>query len=160
LFKSSIKRIKEMKIIAFDPGVTTGFAQGILDNGLLQVGAGQAQWNHQMLWQQLQVARPDIVICESFEFRQQSRAGLILYSVELIGIIHLYCGHDTLRPVELVMQTAAKGKGYYNNTVLQKNNVYARGIPHGMDAMRHLLHWYTFGAGFKYNTAGFKPLNV
>jgi hypothetical protein len=53
------------------------------------------------------------------------------------------------------MQTAAKGKGYYTNHHLQAADVYTRGIPHGMDALRHLLQWYTFEAGYQYNKHGF-----
>lgn len=146
-----------MKIVALDPGVTTGYAVGHIDDGCMTVRAGQEVWSHQELWAQLHLAEPDAIVCESFEFRNKSRAGLILYSVELIGIVHLFCSPSYRTPsVTLFMQTAAKGKGYYTNMHLQTHGVYTRGIPHGMDAMRHLLHWFTFGPGYEFNTKGFK----
>lgn len=146
-----------MKIVALDPGVTTGFAVGHINDGEMTVRAGQEAWSHQELWAQLHLAEPDAIVCESFEFRNNARKGLILYSVELIGIVHLFCSPSYRNPsVALYMQTAAKGKGYYTNTHLQATGVYVRGIPHGMDAVRHLLHWYTFGAGYEHNTKGFR----
>jgi hypothetical protein len=50
----------------------------------------------------------------------------------------------------VVMQTPSTGKSFYSNEQLKEKGVYKRGIPHGMDATRHLLHWFTFGAGFQY----------
>jgi hypothetical protein len=145
-----------MKIVAFDPGVTTGYAVGHIVDGTMTVRAGQEVWSHNDLWAQLHLAEPDAIVCESFEYRNRARAGLILYSVELIGIIHLFCSPSYRTPsVALYMQSAAKGKSYYSNTHLQNAGVYERGIPHGMDALRHLLHWYTFGPGFQYNVKGF-----
>ena len=147
-----------MKIVSLDPGVTTGYAVGHIEDGVMYVRAGQEVWSHNELWQELHLAKPDAIVCESFEYRNKARSGLILYSVELIGIVHLFCSPSYQNPsVALYMQSAAKGKSYYSNTHLQTDNVYKRGIPHGMDALRHLLHWYTFSAGFQYNKHGFAP---
>jgi hypothetical protein len=144
-----------MKVIAIDPGVTTGIAYGLHIDGLLTVHAEQSKFTHAQLFDLLYDKSPNIIVCESFEFRQKARSGLVLYSCELIGVIKLYV--DTVPiPVELVMQTASKGKGYYSDHLLNKNGVYVRGVPHGMDALRHLLHWYTFGSGYKYNKKGFQ----
>lgn len=151
-----------MKVVALDPGVTTGYAIGHIDEGLMYVRAGQEVWSHGDLWTQLKLAEPNAIICESFEYRNnKQRAGLVLYSCELIGIVHLFCSPSVRTPsVKLFMQTAAKGKGYYSNSHLQNSGVYVRGIPHGMDAMRHLLHWYTFGPGYQYNKHGFCKYEV
>jgi len=146
-----------MKIISLDPGVTTGYAIGHIKDGVMVVRAGQDTWSHHDLWHELHLAKPDAIVMESFEYRNKSRPGLILYSCELIGIAHLFCSPSYQNPsVPLYMQSAAKGKSYYSNTHLQNAGVYVRGIPHGMDALRHLLHWYTFGAGFQYNKDGFR----
>jgi hypothetical protein len=145
-----------VKVVAFDPGVTTGYAIGHIDEGVMYVRAGQEVWSHGELWKQLHLAEPNAIIAESFEFRQGSRKGLVLFSCELIGVLHLFCSPSYRTPsVPLYMQTAAKGKGYYTNQHLQAADVYTRGIPHGMDALRHLLHWFTFGAGYQYNKHGF-----
>mgnify|MGYP001203850632 FL=1 len=143
-----------MKVLALDPGVTTGHAVGIIEDGLMTVSADQVKWSHQDLWDALGNINPDVIVCESFEYRNQSRAGLVLYSCELIGLVKLLT--EMYRSVELCMQTASVGKGYYSNTLLKKHGVYIAGKPHGMDALRHLLQWYTFGPGYQYNTKGFK----
>jgi len=148
-----------MRIVALDPGVTTGYAVGVVNDGLMTVTkTGQEVWSHQELWHQLHLAQPDAIVCESFEYRNsKQRAGLVLFSCELIGIVHLYCSPSYKSPTaKLYMQSAAKGKSYYSNQHLQNSGVYVRGIPHGMDALRHLLHWYTFGQGFELNTKGFQ----
>jgi hypothetical protein len=144
-----------MKIIALDPGITTGIAYGIIEKGLMTVDANQRQWTHSQLASELQVNWPDVVICETFEYRNKARAGLELYPVELIGVVKLYI-QTCISPVELILQNAATGKGYYSDQKLKDEGVYQRGVPHGMDALRHLLHWYTFGPGYKYNKFGFQ----
>lgn len=143
-----------MRVIALDPGITTGVAYGTIDDGMMTVYAEQYNWTHHQLYAHLLERMPDVIVMESFEFRKGARAGLILYPVELIGVVKLY---EALHPpVAVFMQTAAKGKSYYSDTHLKNGGVYVRGVGHGMDALRHLLHWYTFGSGYQYNTKGFQ----
>lgn len=147
-----------MRVIALDPGVTTGVAYGTLRDGQMTVFAEQWEWDHIQLYGKLLDYNPDVIVCESFEYRAKARVGLNLYPVELIGVVKLYAGkelNDGGGPT-LCMQTAAKGKGYYSDTHLKNNGVYVRGVGHGMDALRHLLQWYTFGPGYKYNQKGFQ----
>lgn len=143
-----------MKVLSFDPGGTTGFVVGTIDEdaGELSVSADQAVWTHSMLYAQLCMAFPDKIICESFEYRNRARKGLELVSCEYIGVIKLYSQSHNC---ELIMQTAAYGKGYYTDKHLKDEGLYREGMPHGMDALRHLLHWFTFGPGYKYNKKGF-----
>jgi hypothetical protein len=145
-----------MKIIALDPGVTTGVAIGNIDDkGLMSVDAFQKNYQHIELFSTLQLEFPEHVICESFEYRNTSRSGVNLYPVELIGVVHLFI-QGCISPVGLYMQNAATGKGFYSDNKLKEAGVYQRGVPHGMDALRHLLQWYTFGAGYQYNKKGFQ----
>lgn len=135
-----------MKILALDPGVTTGWAVGTIDK-TLEITAGQDKFSHIEFWNKINDDY-DWIVCESFEYRNRSRAGLVLYSCELIGVLKLYADQS---PVALHMQTAATGKGYYTDEKLKSLGVHKKAVPHGMDAVRHLLHWYTFGPGFKFN---------
>ena len=142
-----------MIAVALDPGITTGYAIGIIDDGMMTVVSGQERYTHYSLWKFLKEETPDFIISESFEFRRAARDNLILYSIEMIGVIRLYCeGYD--KPLH--MQSAATGKGYYNDSKLQSARLYKPTRPHANDAVRHLLQWFTFGPGFKYNTKGFK----
>jgi len=156
-----------MKIIALDPGVTTGYAVGIKEEGQpLGVISGQAKWNELGLYNDLVSGKPNIVIYEKFESgkenpyrrRRNPNYDVELYSRNLIGVIMLYCMQHDIFPYE---QTPAKALGgHYQDTVLQQASVFKVGNPHANDAMRHLLQWYTFGPGFQYDTdkKGFEPL--
>jgi hypothetical protein len=142
-----------VKVISFDPGGTTGYTNSILSDGMLSVGASQAKWSVGELWDYLDAEEPDIIVYESFEYRNRARAGLDLTPVELIGVIKLYIekvDNVTVRP-----QRPGTGFDYFTDKKLKEDGLYIPGKPHAMDAVRHLLHWYTFGPGYKYNTRGY-----
>lgn len=134
--------------LAIDPGKTTGLCIGHKDGVSLTLRPLQHEFNHRELWDYLDTLGPESVICESFEYRNRARAGLDLTPVELIGVIKLWAHNG----VPLYLQSAAQGKGHFSDQKLKDRGVYKRGVPHGMDATRHLLHWYTFGAGYKFSS--------
>jgi hypothetical protein len=145
-----------MRIVSFDPGGTTGytFAQiyGLGDpsaNTLLKVDPDQSKLTHYELDRLLAInLYPDVIICESFEYRNRARAGLVLVSCELIGVIKLYSQQYN---VPLFMQTAAQGKGHFKDEIIKNMGLWIKGKPHAMDSLRHVLQWFTFGSGFQYN---------
>lgn len=141
------------KVIALDPGVTTGYAEGFIEDGLMTIVSGQMKLTHDGLWASLCLSMPDTLVCESFEFRRAARDNLELYSCELIGVVSLYCEQNK---IPLVKQTAAQGKGFYSDHKLKADRLYRISMPHANDAIRHLLYWYQFGAGFKYNDRGYE----
>lgn len=147
----SEKEGKRVRAIAIDPGGTTGFCTAIEAPKNVPMSfllkAFQLPDDCEDLWNRLADLKPDVIVCESFEYRQRSRAGLDLTPVKLIGIVELY---EAKSGCKLYMQTAAKGKGYYTDVLLKKYDFYKRGLPHGMDALRHMLQWFTFGAGYQY----------
>lgn len=161
-----------VKVHAFDPGVTIGYASGIIEDGKLGVVSGQTEWNELQLYLQLKLSKPDIIIYERFEYRSESAYGkagnlsnVDLFARNLIGVINLYCQEreGQNNPVELHTQMPAqvlskKNKNYWNDARLKTALVYKVANPHANDAMRHLLYWWQFGPGFKYNTNGFEPL--
>jgi hypothetical protein len=135
------------KFVSLDPGITTGYSLAILDGDSLYISYDQDKFSHRELYNVLDGIEPDEVICESFEYRNnQHRDNLELYSLEMIGVVRLYC--------DPVMQNAAKGKGFYSDEKLRRMGLYVRGLDHGRDAARHLLHWFTFGPGYRYNKPG------
>lgn len=142
----------QLKVLALDPGETTGYALAVLDSRFY-LAYDEARLSHEDFWKFLQkVMRHGSVhtVCEDFEFRQgKQKDGLNLYPVELIGILRLFCSNDRWYP--LWMQKAAQGKGYYDDNKLKKLGVYQKGYDHGRDAARHLLHWFQFGAGYQFN---------
>jgi hypothetical protein len=138
-----------VKVLSLDPGVTTGMCFGVIEaDSKLVVTPKQERLIASGLWRVLETWEPQEIVCESFEFRKQSRQGLVLDSVKFIGVTELYA---QLNGARLHGQMAAHGKSYYTDAKLKQLAIYVPGLPHGMDALRHLLHWYTFGSGYKYN---------
>lgn len=99
-----------------------------------------------------------VIVCESFEFRNQSggsrdRDNIELISKEYIGIVKLFQRQRMVMPVsasgsqQLVMQTAGKAKGFIPDKGPQANKkikdagLWYPNSKHAMDATRHLL-WY------------------
>jgi hypothetical protein len=106
-----------MKIIAIDPGGVTGWARfefqlDDADKPKLQTriekhftGSGQfeSQNHHRALWMFLDEEKPDIVVCERFENRNNDFT--ILVSVEYIGVVRAWC---QMNNVFLKMQGASQ----------------------------------------------------
>lgn len=148
-----------MKVIALDPGVTTGYATGLISpEGKMLVVGGQERWNHVGLYQFLVINEPNVIISERFEFRKKAREGLELFSRELIGVANLYAQLHMPPPHELVMQMPSVIGGFFSDAQLKKDNLWKEGRGHNMDALRHLLHWYQFGSGFQYNKLGYEGI--
>ena len=140
-----------MNVIAIDPGVMTGYARGKISEGHLYYYAFQMVDDVDDLWRRLKDVRPRHVIIEDFEFRQgKQRTGINLFPVQLIGVTRLYALMGDVQ-CAVHIQKASYGKAYYTDNILKSRSLYKRGIPHAMDASRHLLQWFTFGAGYQFN---------
>ena len=82
-----------LKVHAFDPGITTGHASGIIEDGRLGVVSGQSKWNELQLYLQLEFTHPDIIVYERFEYRSQKAYNVDnaeLFPRNLIGVLNLY----------------------------------------------------------------------
>lgn len=142
-----------LKAVALDPGVTTGFATGLIDDGEMLVVTGQARLDHLTFWLQLSKSNPEVLISERFEFRQKARKGLELYSRELIGITNLFC---QMYERKLCMQQPGDAMHKFPDTQLKKDGIYKPANVHANDAARHLLWWFQHGSGYQYNTKGYR----
>lgn len=152
-----------IKVTAFDPGITTGYATGLIENGKMGVVSGQDKWNEFELYVQLKRSKPDVVIYETFEYRNQpkvKRDKVVLFSRNLIGVLNLYVyeRHSQKMPVVCVQQTPFQGKSYFTDNVLKKHGLHKPGRLHANDAVRHILQWYQFGPGYEHNKHGYEAL--
>lgn len=139
-----------MKVIGIDPGVMTGFCYADIEpDKYARLYPFQMTDDVDDLWRRLVEFEPRYIVMEDFEFRNRARAGLNLFPVQLIGIARLYA--LTQGQCAIKLQKASEGKGYYTDTLLKQVGLYKRGVPHGMDATRHLVHWLTFGPGYQFN---------
>lgn len=132
------------RIVALDPGGTTGWATYDDFNGADSFSLGQLEGDdhHLQLYDFLghMQVQNFVVVCESFEFRQnRQRDNINLMSREYIGVTKLFAQERMGRPV--VFQTAAMAKGFVTDEKLKAMGLWWRGKRHGMDAMRHLIYY-------------------
>ncbi len=133
-----------MKIVALDPGGTTGVS-------ILQ--REPDSWTHQQLgpedhhaalWHLLQTVAPDIVVCERFNYQRRELdkgVSLVLVSVEYIGITKLYCKQSGALYVPQNPMKTTNPNSFWTNSKLEKLGLYSTNAPHANDATGHLL-WY------------------
>lgn len=128
-------------VLALDPGGTTGWA--FFDPKSVSVFCGQLLGeHHKMLWNHIEEWAPELIVCESFQFRQFEgfdKSKVVLDSVEYIGILKL---HEQMYHTPLVFQTASTAKHFVADMKLQRMDWYKRtaGMVHARDALRHLLY--------------------
>jgi len=151
-----------MDIIGIDPGVMTGFCYGhILDTGHVVIMPFQAMDEVDDLYRRLEEYNPRHIIMEDFEYRGgRNQTGINLFPVQLIGVARLYEMNAPDGKCALRLQKAAQGKSYYSDVTLKNLGLYKRGVPHGIDAMRHLLQWLTFGSGYQYISSDPNPFKL
>lgn len=141
-----------INVIAIDPGVTSGFCYGHLIPGeRLDFFPTQFVDDVDDLWRRLDDLKPRYIIMEDFAYRQgRQRSGINLFPVQLIGIARFYAVWGNHK-CAIQLQSASQAKGYFTDAKLKSFKYHVRGMPHGMDATRHLLQWITFGSGYQFS---------
>ncbi|SRR6266576_2105310 len=136
--------------LALDPGITTGRALARIEDDKLLVSCHDAIWSHRMCFDFIEKLKPRHLVVETFEYRNETRDNLELFSREIIGVAALT---SQLWPMEIIYypQSAAQGKGFYSDQKLKSLGIHDERSVHRRDALRHLLHWWTFGAGYQFN---------
>lgn len=150
----------QLKVLTIDPGETSGYAHGIISKGEMVIATGQNKWTGLELLDHVKWFDPDIILYETFDFRRSPKAQrdrVNLYAKELIGVIKLHAEIED--KVDLQTQTPAQVMGkiaYFNHGRLKSIGIYKPGMKHANEAVRHLLYWFEFGQGYKYNKKGYK----
>lgn len=138
-------------MLAIDPGGTTGYCKGSFDGETLLLQPGQERFTAGSLFNFILSEIPAYdegkfyLIYERFDYRNKARPGLDLTAPKLIGVMDLIVEEEGLL---CYPQMPAEAKGYWTDDQLKRFNVYVKGLIHGRDAMRHLLQWWQFKAGF------------
>lgn len=153
--------VMETKIIAFDPGGTTGISMTSLQDHApecepalpvfraAQLGPKEHHVEVEDLLERefLGVGRRFVVV-ERFDYRNTSRAGLRLDSREYIGTIK---GWARRRGIPVVLQSAAQAKGFVSDNILKELNLYTKAYRHANDAMRHMVYFAINNPDFKFS---------
>lgn len=120
-------------ILAFDPGVTTGVAyyDRVQDHYFFNELDGPLKEIYEFLFE----LQPTCVVYEEFRYRPvQGHA--ILYSVEVIGVVKLYCQDSYITPD---LHPPAITKPFWTDDKIKKLGLWRPGQGHAMDALRQLL---------------------
>lgn len=137
-----------MKLLALDPGGTTGWALIDIDETVVtDLSCGQIgdSKHHRILWDFLHAEDPDRLICEMFTYQIRRNQGVDMPGVELIsreyiGVAELY---TQTTPCVLEMQPTSC-LSFWSDDKLKIIGLYRPGKPHANDAVRHLLYFITF----------------
>lgn len=140
-----------LRIVALDPGGTTGWAyltqqkpHEEVRREDIQCGQLEGDNHHLQLYNMLgnyQVS-DFVLVVEAFEYRNTSRAGLVLDSKEYIGVAKLFY-FERMRKLgqQYQEQSASQAKGFVKDTHIKRLDLWSPGMPHAMDAMRHLIYF-------------------
>lgn len=144
-----------MRILAVDPGPTTGFClydteanHKVIEvwNEPLDKLRAMAKGMHDSLWSILSTYSFDTMLLELFQHRPDQQAADIR-AAEYVGVGKLYAQQNP--HINTVMVSASTiGKTAFwsddNKRVKQLGLYNSKAAPHGMDALRHVLYYVTF----------------
>ena len=123
-----------MHVIALDPGITTGVA--LYTNWPKKyIKTDQLKLPHEGFFDYLVQNKPTEIVYESFIYQRRNK--VVLYPVEVIGVIKLYA---QTYDIPLYVQSASQAKGFITDEKIKALGLWTKGYPHGMDALRHLLY--------------------
>jgi hypothetical protein len=120
------------RILALDPGVTTGWSYY---NGTRVLQSGQFKGSHLKFEGHLSEWASETIVYERFQYQRRDK--VVLYPVEVIGVIKLYAEKWG---VSLFEQTPSQAKNLWTDDKLKTLGLWIPGKPHAMDATRHLLY--------------------
>lgn len=138
-----------LKILAIDPGGTVGFSSSIHKEPFWQIKFEDMEQFYTYL---LGFSNFDVMIFERFDHRQKTN--IEQDAIEQIGVIKLFsCKHPDIK---LVAQGAdcKSEKGFWDNKKLKHLGLYQPrklNNKHGLDALRHRLHYEERNGMFDYN---------
>lgn len=143
-------------IMALDPGGTTGVAIANLDNDKIMLNGYQIgpHEHHNGLYQKLGDEEPNVVVSESFSFRQHKKTGsgskdkVELISREYIGVAKLYCRQFGVTYHE---QEPSHAFHFVTDWKLDKLGLLEKKVAdrHYHDSMRHLIYYMVVSLGIK-----------
>ena len=140
------KAFKE-SLLVFDPGETTGLAFFV---GPKVVFANQvATPSPAKFWTQFDILvqhlPPDRIIYENYRvygWKRDEHAWAELHTPKLIGAIEVLA---SVYGIPVVSQMAHQPKQFCNDDKLEEWGLYAPGLRHGRDAIRHGCYYLMFG---------------
>lgn len=139
-------------ILGLDPGETTGVSlwiripgTALYDIYAFQVNTSIIQWGVDKF---KVLIRSDpggsIVVVEDYRiyaWKAKDHSWQTLLTPRLVGVAETFCH---LSGIPIVKQMAQQGKSFAKDDKLESWELYVRGLPHAMDAMRHVCQLLLF----------------
>lgn len=147
------KKVKPFygKLLALDPGETTGFATFIgsertvhweeIDQIKTWPMAETVAWLEALFNQQM----PHTVVMESYrvyDWKSDDHKWSPVNTVQVIGCIQTLC---IQRGIPYYFQSAQIAKNFFTDEKLREYGMYLKGVRHGRDATRHGAYFLCFG---------------
>lgn len=126
------------KILAIDPGGTTGFSSNVTEEPFWQV---KFENNSEFRVYLLDFIHYDVWVPEGFYFRQKAKV-----ETSAIEQLTIVCEIANEHEIELVIQNPSvkSSKGFWDDKKLKYLGLYRvrnADTKHGIDALRHRLHY-------------------
>lgn len=134
--------LKAFKVLAFDPGETTGVCLLVCESGVIKPTI-QGQLNTQDVLQgskelrQMLATNPSFVVFEDYKvygWKAKTHAWSELHTPRLIGALEFLLGDSN---IPYTKQSAQQGKSFCTDEKLKEWGFYKAGLKHSMDATRH-----------------------
>lgn len=137
------------RILAFDPGHTTGWALfelgTLLESGQIDTTSISACLESaQPLFH---LYNPEVVVMEDYriyKWRQKQHVGSEMLTVQIIGCLQTLAIQDFVN--HIVKQPASVAKGFCDDKKLKEWDYWQTGQRHARDAIRHGCYFILFGA--------------
>lgn len=146
LLQAHRKYVPQAKILALDPGETTGIAY--FEAGVLKYHdqLKTKEWPAAVheLQQAFHMYVSDYVVCEDYKvygWKRDEHAWAALHTPQLIGCVRTLCALEMI-PLELRM--AVDAKTFCTDDKLTLWGMYKPGMRHARDAIRHGCFAYLF----------------
>jgi hypothetical protein len=141
--------MKVLKVLAIDPGVTTGFAQMMYVGGYIGLDYRQRKLSPKQFGEFVLRMKSLYHVCESFQYRQGQFQKDVLFPVELIGVLKYLVGEGNPNQQLWMQPPSVQGKksAFYSDEKIKAMGLWMPGREHGRSALKHLLHWFKFSYG-------------
>lgn len=141
------------KILALDPGETTGWATFV--DGELQK-SGEVGQNDSLMdvMRLIDREQPTTIVVEAYRiysWKADTHSWSDLFTPRLIGAIELKCIQNK---IPMYTEMAQGAKNFCTNKKLKSWGYYKKGARHARDAIRHGCYWLVFGKKEKDITRG------
>lgn len=147
------KHIPQVKVLALDPGQTTGVA--VFDKGVLvewsQLDTKDIPRGIRNMDALINRVQPDYIIAEAYKiyaWKKDEHTWAELHTPQLIGVIKTLA---QLKNIPHEEKMAVEAKTFCTNEKLQEWGMYKTGMRHACDAIRHGCFSYLFSKHHLFN---------